>query len=98
MYKRQGFYELEFRRENEDTVRQLYAVNIDPGESDLRRLDVSSLPDDFFGGIAKLVSGDDLVTQDESGANNDIWPQILMLLAAVLIGEQFFGWWFGRKR
>ena len=96
--KKRGFYELEFRRENEDTVRQLYAVNIDPGESDLRRLDVSSLPDDFFGGIAKLVSGDDLVTQDESGANNDIWPQILMLLAAVLIGEQFFGWWFGRKR
>jgi len=95
---KRGFYELEFRRKDEESVSKLYAVNVNSAESDLRRLDVSSLPDNFFGENTQVVSSDDMVLQSETGANNEVWPQILLLLAVVLVGEQFFGWWFGRKR
>jgi hypothetical protein len=95
---KRGFYELEFRRENEEAVSRLLAVNVDPAESDLRRLDLAGLPDNYFGEATRVIDSEQLVLESESGANNEIWLQILLLLAAVLVGEQFLGWWFGRWR
>lgn len=96
--QKRGFYEMQFRRENEEVVKKLFAVNIDPAEADLRRMDVEALPENYFGEDVRLVNADQMVLQGESRSNNEIWPQILLLLAAMLVAEQFLGWWFGRWR
>ena len=67
-------------------------------ESDLRRVDVSSLPDNYFGESTRILAADQLALNNDSGSSNEIWPQILLLLAGVLALEQFLGWWFGRRR
>ncbi len=95
---RRGFYEMDLRRENGETVSHLFAVNTDPAESDLRRLDLAGLPENYFGESTQRVTAEQMVQQGEASANNEVWPQILLALAALLITEQFLGWWFGRSR
>ena len=95
---KRGFYEMQFRRENEDRVNQLFAVNLDPAESDLKRLDLAGLPDSYFGEATQVMTAEQMVTQGEARSNDEIWPQILLLLMLVLGAEQALGWWFGRRR
>ena len=95
---KRGFYDLQFRREDDEVVSKLFAVNINTAESDLKRLDVAALPDNFFGENTRLLSADQMVLQGESKSSNEIWPLILMLMAGILVTEQFLGWWFGRRR
>ena len=107
---KRGFYDLELRyrpdgdalsqarSEDEETVGRLFAVNTDPAESDLRRLDLDALPNEFFGEATSLVDGEGMVTEDGTQSTNDVWLQILFLLAGMLVLEQFLGWWFGRSR
>ncbi len=95
---KRGFYDLELRREDDESEGRLFAVNTDPAESDLRRLDLDALPNEFFGEATSLVDGEGMVTEDGTQSNNDVWLQILFLLAGMLVLEQFLGWWFGRSR
>ena len=95
---KRGFYEMQLRRENDQQVNQLFAVNIDPAEADLRRLDLADLPDNYFGEATQVMTAEQMVTQGEARSNNEIWPQVLLLLMAVLGAEQAMGWWFGRRR
>ena len=96
--EKRGFYEMQLRRADEQVVKQLFAVNVDPSEADLRRLDLPALPNNYFGEQTRLVSADQMVMQGETRSSNEVWPQILLLLIAVLGTEQFLGWWFGRRR
>ena len=96
--EKRGFYEMQLRRADEQVVKQLFAVNVDPSEDDLRRLDLPALPNNYFGEQTRLVSADQMVMQGETRSSNEVWPQILLLLIAVLGTEQFLGWWFGRRR
>lgn len=95
---KRGFYEMQLRRENDERVNQLFAVNIDPKEADLRRLDLTDLPDNYFGEATQVMTSEQMVTQGEARSNNEIWPQILLLLMVVLGAEQAMGWWYGRRR
>ncbi len=95
---RRGFYEMEFGSETVENQKRLFAVNVDPREGDLRRLDVAGLPENFFGENTRMLTADEMVLKNESGTSNEIWPQVLLLLAVFLALEQFLGWWFGRSR
>ncbi len=93
-----GFWQMDLKRKNSELDPVLFAANVDPRESDLRRIDLESLPADYFGKSTRILTGENLILQNESGTSNEIWPQVLMLLAGILALEQFLGWAFGRKR
>lgn len=95
---RRGFYDLELNRHTGEKENVLFAAQLDPRESQLKRLTASSLEGDFFGDKVKLVSSQELSEQTVSGGNTEIWPKILVLLFGVLALEQFLGWFWGRKR
>ncbi len=95
---RRGFYEMNLRRQTGEIEPTLFAVNVHPGEGDLKRLDVNALPDDFFGPQSQVLTADELVQKNESNTSNEIWPQVLLMLAVILGAEQLLGWWFGRRR
>ena len=93
-----GFYEMELKRHSSQPQPILYAVNYDSRESELKRLEPSRRSETFFGSKVSLVSMDELQDQSVAGSNTEIWTQLLMALFAVLVIEQFLGWWWGRKR
>lgn len=93
-----GFWKMELQRRDGQADPVLYAANVNPDEGDLRRIDVLSLPDAYFGENTRLVSADDLILQNETGTSNEIWPQLLLILAGILCLEQLLGWAFGRRR
>ena len=93
-----GFYEVGLKRNSGETDKVLFASNIDPREGQLKRLPESAIEGDFFSGNIRRVSATELDTQQVSGGNSEIWPQLLVFLIAVLALEQFLGWWFGKKR
>lgn len=95
---RRGFYQMELTRHNGEKENVLFAANVDPREGDLKRMSAASLEGDFLGEKVKLVSASTLNDQSVEGGNTEIWFQVLILLFAVLVLEQFLGWWFGRKR
>lgn len=96
--QRRGFYELGLKRHSGETESVLFASNLDPRESQLKRIPKSNLEGDFFGDKVTLVTAEELNKQTVSGGNTEIWLQVLFLLFAVLVVEQFLGWWFGRRR
>ncbi|MCH2183614.1 MAG: BatA domain-containing protein [Mariniblastus sp.] len=93
-----GFYEIGLKRNAGQTDKVLFASNIDPREGQLKRVPESAMEGDFFSGNVRRVSAADLETEEVSGGNTEIWPQLLVFLIVVLALEQFLGWWFGRKR
>ncbi|MGI9517049.1 MAG: BatA domain-containing protein [Pirellulaceae bacterium] len=95
---RRGFYEMELSSELVTNQKRLLAVNVDAREGDLKRLDVAGLAQNFFGDSTQMLTADEMVLKNESSTSNEIWPQILLLLACCLALEQFLGWWFGRSR
>ena len=95
---RRGFYEVGLNRNVGQTDKVLFASNIDPREGQLRRLPESASEGDFFSEDIRRVAATDLNSQQVSGGNTEIWPQLLIFLIVVLAVEQFLGWWFGKKR
>ena len=95
---RRGFYDLGLTRHSGEQESVLFAANIDPRESELKRLPKSSMEGDFFGDKVKLISTEQLAGQKVSGGDTEIWLQILLLLFGVLALEQFLGWFWGKKR
>ncbi len=95
---RRGFWLMELKEKNGETDPVLYAANVNPNEGDLRRLDLAALPDDYFGQNTHVIDGEQMILENESGTSNEIWPQLLLVLAAVLAVEQLLGTWFGRRR
>ena len=95
---RRGFYELELTRHTGEPEKVLFASNVDPKESQLKRLPATYREGDFFGDKVSLVSTNELSEQTVSGGNAEIWLQILLLLFGILALEQFLGWFWGKKR
>jgi hypothetical protein len=93
-----GFYQIGLKRNSGQTDQVLFASNIDPREGRLKRVPESAMEGDFFSANVRRVSANDLETEEVSGGNTEIWPQLLVFLIVVLALEQFLGWWFGRKR
>jgi hypothetical protein len=95
---RRGFYEMSLARQDGQTDTALFAVNVDPAESDLTRVETEAGKARLLGDRASIVSPDDIFIQQASRATNEWWPQILVLLGVVLGVEQLAGWWFGKRR
>lgn len=95
---RAGFYEVELNRHSGETDSLLFASNIDPSEGELKRLDVKSLPPDFFGDKISVIKPENLREQEVKGVTSEIWPWVVILLLVILGSEQFLGWFWGRKR
>ncbi len=95
---RRGFYEVGLNRNVGQADKVLFASNIDPREGQLKRLPESASEGDFFSEDIRRVAASDLNSQQVSGGNTEIWPQLLIFLIVVLAVEQFLGWWFGKKR
>lgn len=96
--RHRGFWNMELKRNDGVIDSVLYSFNVDPREGDLRRVDPDSLPAEFFGKTTRVIDGDALLLQGDSGSSNEIWPQLLVLIAGVLALEQFLGWLFGKRR
>jgi hypothetical protein len=95
---RRGMYTMRLQRPSGEDQRVQFAVNLDPSESNLQRVDLSAAGAEAFGPQAKVVTLAELESQVISGGHNEIWPQVLFFLAAILGLEQVLGWWFGRRR
>ena len=95
---RRGIYQMQLQRTSGAVQPISIAVNLDPSESDLKRLDLGSVGTDYFGPRARVVTLDELSSLAVTGGHNEIWFQILIALAVILGVEQFLAWWFGRKR
>lgn len=98
-----GFYVLnltEQEKENgEDVIEsRVFAANVETVESDLTRLDFEKVGPDYFGENVKVITGPKMSSQTVQGARQEYWMYILFFLGAILIIEQFLGWWFGRRR
>lgn len=95
---RRGFYDMELTRHTGEKENVLFATNIDPRESRLKRISESSIQGDFFGENVSMVTTDELSEHSVDGGNTEIWIQVLMLLFVALALEQFLGWFWGKKR
>ena len=96
--RRRGVYEMQLLRNDRTQEKVLFAANVDPDEGKLKRLNVGSLGEGYFGDQTKLVTSEELASHAVSGGQNEIWPQLLLLLGAVLGIEQLLAWWFGKRR
>ncbi|HSW47218.1 MAG TPA: BatA domain-containing protein [Phycisphaerae bacterium] len=93
-----GIYRLERTDSAGKTVSIPIVVNVDPRESDLRRADEAALREAAIGLDFDYVTSRDLVGLWEEQVRRELWPALLTLLAAVLMVEQFLGWYFGCGR
>ena len=93
-----GFYRMSLKNKSGETDDVLFAVNVDAGESDLKRLSTDSLNPSFFGENTQVVNIAKVAEISVSNPENEIWFRLLIVLLCILGAEQFLGWWFGRKR
>lgn len=96
--RRRGFYEVGMKRHDSTPNPVLFATNSDPRESNIARMDENSMAGDFFNSKIQRIKATELRNKEVGGGNTEIWPQIVWLLLAVLVTEQFLGWWFGKRR
>jgi hypothetical protein len=74
---------------------RLFAVNIDPNESALKKIDVSALPEQLT-----VVSAHETTPEQPSaalGVRTGQARQFLYLALALLISETVIAWWFGHR-
>jgi hypothetical protein len=95
---KRGVYELLLTRSDGRQQPLQFAANVNPSEGQLQRLDFGQVGEDYFGDKASRVSIAELASLQFSGGHNEIWPQVLIVLALLLLAEQALGWWFGYRR
>ena len=93
-----GFYRLEKTTRDGESEASLFAVNLDPQEGDLRRVDAEVLRRAWEGANVQLVQGATLASLTAEGAKGELWMVVLAALVAILFLEQSLAWLFGRRR
>jgi hypothetical protein len=92
-----GVYQFVLRTLGGEEEVRVVAVNPDTAESNLRSADEGELraamPDVPFVYISDLSSLSDV----DGDARREYWRAILVAVVLLLMGEQFLGWWFGRR-
>ena len=96
--ERPGVYRLEWDDGSVSPASEHVAVNVDPTESDLRRMDRSSLIGSMSGVAVEYVEGNQLTSQRETETRQELWPTLLVALITVLMTEQTLAWWFGTRK
>lgn len=93
---RLGTYQLVLTgRDGSETLRPL-AVNLDPAESDLRAAPASELTAALAGIPHELMAMDESFDGGAEESRRELWRTILLVVIALLMGEQWMAWWFGR--
>jgi hypothetical protein len=92
---RPGVYRFRMNGSNNQADTKLFAVNVDPSESDLRRIQSDELLKSFQPYDTDYIPGDQLAeTTTTNDGRRELWPIILIVLIAVLMSEQLLAWWF----
>ncbi|HMP80640.1 MAG TPA: hypothetical protein PKD54_14390, partial [Pirellulaceae bacterium] len=95
---RAGIYEFMLSRLDGETETRLWAVNLPADESRLLRLSPAHREPEFWGDRFELLNSVRDAVKSASGQSREFWPEVIIVLLAVLGLEQFLGWWFGRRR
>jgi len=93
-----GFYRFELTTPDGATQKVLAAASLHAGESDLNRIDSSTLQSSWQGAPVQLVGPVALAGLTADGARGELWLIVVLILAAVLFAEQGLAWMFGRRR
>jgi hypothetical protein len=96
--ERTGFYEVGLVRNSGETETTLFAANSPASESNLKRMDLESLPKDFWGPKFQRLELTGLLGQSVQGDMTEFWPIVVWIILILLALEQFLGWSFGRNR
>ncbi len=73
------------------------AVNLDPSESDLTAATEADLRQAMPGMDFSYVAGLDSLAEAGEETRRELWKVVLAGALVILMGEQFLGWWFGRR-
>jgi len=73
-------------------------VNLEPGESDLAAATLSELDGALAGVPHEYLAAAEDFLRVAAQTRRELWPLVLMLLVATLVGEQTLAWWFGTPR
>jgi hypothetical protein len=93
-----GTYTAELVRRAGGVERRPLAVNLDRVEFDLAVASAREL-DTALGDVPhEYVQADDAFLRDDRRARRELWPAVLLALAAILMLEQTLAWWFGTPR
>ena len=95
--RRRGFYELNLARNSGGNEGVLFAANVDPAESDLRRLAAVGRQK-LTSESVKIVSSSQAAAQAVRGLRKELWKILFYAVVIALCVEQFLGWYFGTKR
>ncbi|QDU96455.1 BatA domain-containing protein [Lignipirellula cremea] len=93
-----GYYELRLPQNQGGEQSYLFAANVDPTESDLRRVDLVQLEQQLDHPRIVLLAAGGASQTAVSGKQNEWWRRTLYLLLGVLFAEQGLAWFFGRRR
>lgn len=93
-----GLYRFELTEIAGGSLVEQMAVNLDPRESNLRRIEKAELMESMTGLSAEYVTGEALLQQGDDQARRELWPGMLAALVGVLMLEQALAVWFGSNR
>jgi hypothetical protein len=91
-----GIYELSVGRRGGGTETMAAAVNVDPAEGDLARVDRDRLLAMARPLPAEYVAGAEAAPARDDRSGSEFWPALLAAAVALLMIEQFLGWYFGK--
>jgi hypothetical protein len=104
-----GFYEVRFGKPGEGAARaaapaervDYFAVNVDPEEADLAKIDpaeLRSLVPELKASVTSDKGIEKLVRTPEGGAReNELWRYALLAMLGLLVAETGLACWFGRR-
>ncbi|MEK6250181.1 MAG: hypothetical protein N2C12_18495, partial [Planctomycetales bacterium] len=93
-----GFYNVELVGIDDRQHEWLFAASVNTSEGNLAVVDRSLLASQLEGSNVSLVRSDAMPVLQVAAAQSQLWPMVMVLLAAVLCGELFLGWSLGRSR
>jgi len=96
--RRIGSYELALTRRGGGNETRPLCVNLPAEESDLTTAREMELHEALADLPHELMLSSDRFLREEERTRFELWPGVLVCLVALLMLEQFLGWWFGRPR
>jgi hypothetical protein len=92
-----GPYRFELRRRGGDATDRIVSVNVDPRESDLKKLSEAEVRQALPGVEFQYVTSSGEFEKRSDIGRRELWPTMLVLAVFALMLEQGLAWWFGRQ-
>lgn len=90
-----GAYRVDLTPRSGGTESRPLCVNLDSSESDLRSASSAELDAALVGIPHEFLKAGESFTGDNDQTRREMWRSILVLVVAILMGEQWLAWWFG---